>query len=188
MHIHGAQRCFLDTLHAFKRLHTIKVLKSDHKVPDPILNAYLVGKEGQSPIAQQSPTPNRPSHSLPLTHHRGTTPRIFHTPSPIAADFDRATNYFSADGQDVALETASDRVPVEPDRVRDQEVEKEKEIETRDQLEVKTKVGTDIEARDQLEVETKLEVEVETKMETGGQLDVETKEVTDGQLEVETEW
>ncbi|KAL2513389.1 Uncharacterized protein Adt_18989 [Abeliophyllum distichum] len=153
------RRCFMDTLHAFKRMNTIKDSKTDRKydvygfplamqlkvhpiltpipeemenayiqefyipsrVPDPILDLYIVGEE--------------------------------------AIDFDGASNYFSVMA----------KVLVESDRVKDQEVDME--IETRDHLEVETRV--------QIDMETEMEIG-QLDIETDGELVVETDGMTDG--------
>ncbi|KAL2541842.1 DUF1985 domain-containing protein [Abeliophyllum distichum] len=81
------RRCFIDTLQAFKRIHTIKGSKTDRKYDVygisigcagyqiPILDPYLVREEGHSPIAQGSPTQHRPSPSSP-------PPYLSNIPSP----------------------------------------------------------------------------------------------------------
>ncbi|KAL2541623.1 Uncharacterized protein Adt_02601 [Abeliophyllum distichum] len=107
------------------------------RVPDPILDPYLVREEGHSPTAQGSPTQHRPSPSSP-------PPRLSHIQSPnLMAEIrhlNKKVEQLSNKVDEViewvrplhytntmAPETTSDRVPIEFDRMRDQEVNMEME-------------------------------------------------------------
>ncbi|KAL2466884.1 DUF1985 domain-containing protein [Abeliophyllum distichum] len=135
------------------------------RVPDPILDLYLVREEEHSPTAQKSPTEHQPSPSSP-------PPRLSHIPSPdirqsctthsgsnVSEDLFERLNSQSTSMEHritsqlmteirhlnkkvdeviewvrplhytdtMAPETTSDRVPIESDRMRDQEVNMEME-------------------------------------------------------------
>ncbi|KAL2480434.1 protein of unknown function (DUF1985) [Abeliophyllum distichum] len=130
------RRCFMDTLHAFKRIHMIKGSKTDQKY-----DVY------EFPLAMQlevhtilTPTPEEmenmyiqgfyiPARLMTEITHLNKKVEQLSKKFDEVIEWVRPIHYTNT----MAPETTSDRVPIESDRMRDQEVMME--METREILE-----------------------------------------------------